>query len=343
MIRFLKISLWIVGSMAGILLFGFIIGYFMTRGNYNVIQTVKQNSSLPSIEINNTLLHAESFGQDTSQVVIVLHGGPGNDYRYLLPLKGLSDEYKVVFYDQRGSGLSERVPASDINLNIFLEDLNSIVEHYSRDQKVYLIGHSWGGMLASAFIGRYPELVEKVVLAEPGFLTSEFGNELMTKTNFFMPKMSFKLLKQFLIIWLKSLHVNEPDDQASMDFFMEQLVFKTDIEDHPMRDYFCGRNLDNSFLDYWRIGALVSKTMNNSAINKEGEIEISFIDGVEKFSNKVLFIASSCNTLIGEEYQLRQMKFFQNTEMVVIQNAGHSMLGEQPEESMNVIREYFKE
>ena len=41
-------------------------------------------------------------------------------------------------------------------------------------QKVNLVGHSWGAMLASAYLGQYPEKVDHAVLAEPGFLTSEF-------------------------------------------------------------------------------------------------------------------------------------------------------------------------
>jgi pimeloyl-ACP methyl ester carboxylesterase len=44
----------------------------------------------------------------------------GADYRYLLPLKALADDYRVVFYDQRGTGLSPRVPADSITLDSFV-------------------------------------------------------------------------------------------------------------------------------------------------------------------------------------------------------------------------------
>ena len=63
----------------------------------------------------------------------------------------------------------------------------------------------------------------------------------------------------------------------------------------------------------------------------------------ENFKNKVLFLAGECNTLIGEEYQKDHMKYFKNAEMMVIKNAGHTMFGEQPEESIGAVRRYFKE
>ena len=343
MLKILKILLWVLGSILVILTVAFIAGYLLTVGDYTVAETAAQDTALPRIEINHTWLHAETFGQDTSQVVIVLHGGPGNDYRSLLPLQELADDYKLVFYDQRGSGLSERVPKEEISLAIFIEDLKDIVDHYSKDEKVFLIGHSWGAMLASTFIGRYPELVEKAVLAEPGFLTAEMGNELMAKTNYFRPPMNFKTIMQFLTIWLRSLHVKSPDEQARMDFFMEQLVFSTEIENHPMADYFCGQDIKNAYLPIWRMGTLASQTMQRSAMNDEGKIVMNFIHGVEAFDKKVLFIAGDCNVLIGPEYQAKQIKFFPHAELVIIKEAGHSMIGEKPTETLKVIRDYFKE
>ncbi len=74
--------------------------YFSFTPKFVVPATVVADASLPAIEINGVRLHAEVFGREGAPVVIVLHGGPGNDYRYLLPLQALADRYRVVFYDQ---------------------------------------------------------------------------------------------------------------------------------------------------------------------------------------------------------------------------------------------------
>ena len=54
-----------------------------------------------------------------------------------------------------------------------VEDLHNIVKHYGTGEQVNIIGHSWGGMLASAYIARYPETIDKLVFVEPGPLTPE--------------------------------------------------------------------------------------------------------------------------------------------------------------------------
>ena len=175
--KVLKIAGISILVIIGLLVILFITFYISTMGNYEVAKTVEQDPSIPHIKIQNYIFHAETFGNDTNEVVIVLHGGPGNDYRYLLSLKALADDYFVVFYDQRGTGLSPRVDVKEHTIENMINDLNNIIDYYAQGRKVHIIGHSWGAMLASGYIGEYPSKVDKVVLAEPGILTSEKAAE----------------------------------------------------------------------------------------------------------------------------------------------------------------------
>ena len=140
-----------------------------------VPRTVDQDPSLPSIIVNGTQLHTEAFGNPADPMVVFLHGGPGSDYRNALNVKSLADHYYVVFYDQRGSGLSKRHPKNSYSLQLMLDDLTAVIQHYrsSPTQKVFLFGHSWGAMLATAYINQYPAKINGAVLAEPGGFTWE--------------------------------------------------------------------------------------------------------------------------------------------------------------------------
>ena len=62
----------------------------------------------------------------------MLYGGPGNDYRYLLSLKALADDYFVVFYDQRGTGLSPRVDVKEHTIENMINDLNNIIDYHNK-------------------------------------------------------------------------------------------------------------------------------------------------------------------------------------------------------------------
>ena len=84
-----------------------------------------------------------------------------------------------------------------------------------------------------------------------------------------------------------------------------------------------------------------SQAIQSEAIDENGDMQIDLVTGVENYTGSVLFISSACNQIIGEEYQIGHMEYFANADMVVIEDAGHSMLGEKPVESLRIIREYF--
>src|SRR6476620_1813380 len=136
----------------------------------HVPRTVQFDSSLPSVEINSYKYHMEIFGAKDSTPLIVVHGGPGLDYEYLKPLQQLSNDYQVIFYDQRGTGLSPRVDTKFLTIEQNLDDLHSIVEHFSNGKKVKLIGHSWGATLVVGYLSMHPAMVSQAVIVEPFIL-----------------------------------------------------------------------------------------------------------------------------------------------------------------------------
>jgi proline iminopeptidase len=314
----------------------FALFYVLTIGDYAVAETVAEDPSLPHATINGVTYHAETFGDSANPVVIVIHGGPGGDYRSLLSLQALSDQYSVVFFDQRGTGLSPRVNPEEITLESALTDLDSIVDYYGNGRKVNLVGHSWGAMLASAYLGQYPEKVDHAVLAEPGFLTPEFANEWAEATAI---RFSPGLLYYFVKTKFESLHVEGPDDQAADDYFGYQMNMYQG-SDHPQAGYRCeggGPEEGGS----WRPGTRVADRFLQQAVDADGNFNMSLVDGVEGFTNKVLFMAGECQKVIGVKWQKRQMEYFANAELAVIPSAGHEMFAENPEASLTAVRAYL--
>ena len=108
--------------------------------------------------------------------VIFLHGGPGG-YVHSAIVKTLSplalDGREVYFYDQSGTGLSDRRRhPKDTTIESHLADLEAIRRHIGAE-KVVLVGHSFGGLLAALYAADHPERIEALILSSPGVIQPE--------------------------------------------------------------------------------------------------------------------------------------------------------------------------
>jgi proline-specific peptidase len=105
--------------------------------------------------------------------LIVLHGGPGAGHEYLLSLSDLHTNFgiPIIFYDQLGCGRSTQLPekAGDESfwtVDLFIHELNTLISYFSlQDAGYYLLGQSWGGMLAGDFASTNPPGLRKLILA----------------------------------------------------------------------------------------------------------------------------------------------------------------------------------
>ena len=71
-------------------------------------------------------------------------------------------------------------------------------------------------------------------------------------------------------------------------------------------------------------------------------MEINVEELLNKVSEQVKSFAKT-DVVIGEEFQKDHIEYFNKTEMVIIKNAGHSMIGEKPQDCLVAIRKYFNE
>ncbi len=94
----------------------------------------------------------------------ILPGGPGADHSVYLTYACLKTVADLVFHDPRGCGQSDKNELSDCSMNNYIEDVEAIREHLGL-KKITVIGKSYGSMCALGYALRYPDRVEKLVLA----------------------------------------------------------------------------------------------------------------------------------------------------------------------------------
>jgi len=81
--------------------------------------------------------------------VIVLHGGPGLDHSMFRPyLDPLADQFRLLYVDERGQGLSERVDPATLSLDVFARDVDLLAEALGLE-RFGLLGHSFGAIITT--------------------------------------------------------------------------------------------------------------------------------------------------------------------------------------------------
>lgn len=115
------------------------------------------------------LSHGRLSYRDTGQgpPIVFLHGLLGNARSWAWQFHLLSNRFRVIAWDAPGYGQSDVV---DQSLDAFAETLWEFLNHLKCD-KVNLVGHSMGGVVAAALAARHPDLVSHLVLSctHPGY------------------------------------------------------------------------------------------------------------------------------------------------------------------------------
>lgn len=93
-------------------------------------------------------------------IVILLHGGPGDGslgYSEKIYAQQLHEKYAFAYWDQRQQGNAHgHLSPEDVSLEIIVEDLHLLVQslkaRYGEENRIFLMGHSWGGTVGTAYL-----------------------------------------------------------------------------------------------------------------------------------------------------------------------------------------------
>lgn len=316
-----------------------------------VPKTVAEDLMLPSLSINGTTLHLETMGDINNPIMVFNHGGPGSDYRAMISQKGgknasrypnqrtatkqgmsqLQNEYFLVFYDQRGAGLSPRFDEGEVTFDILVADLDAVIEYYLnkkeietgiKDTQVYLFGWSFGGILSTGYINAHPEKVKDLIMYEPGPLAKEVWDYFTDNTTSVFGQIGNDWLEEFL---LSHDHLTS-DDHERADYQTLLGAFRSNPQFH-----------EDINTPLWRIGAL----FDDSELDFSDDDDYDITSNLVNFNGRLLFIGGQLTIDNYPKYPSMQTNFYQNSEIIFIPSVGHSGVWEKADEVSALIRNFL--
>ena len=198
------------------------------------------------------------YGNASNKVFLLfIHGGPGDnglEYREGIASEILEKDYAVVYYDQRGQGLSEgKFKQEDVSISLMSDDLQaivlSIIKKYGNDISIFLLGHSWGGELGTDYLlkNNYPPNIKGWVEIDGAHdvpkINVELTKMLIKVGNQQISQNNSKDKWQELISWANQLDTNNISIEQGRDLnrkarIAEQLLIDDGIIKAPDKKTF---------------------------------------------------------------------------------------------------------
>jgi len=153
---------------------------------FSTISWAQTEGYAVNTDLSKTYYH--TFG--SGKPLLVINGGPGmNSNGFETLARKLAANRMVIIYDQRGTGKStlQKLTPETVSIRLMVSDIESLRKHL-KIKKWDVIGHSFGGMLASYYAAIVPQGIDKLILSASGGIdlgllayVSEHSNSKLTK------------------------------------------------------------------------------------------------------------------------------------------------------------------
>lgn len=140
------------------------------------------------ISINGLRLHYLEWGTAPAPPVLLLHGGSAHGHWWDHFGGAIANTHRVLALDLRGHGDSEHAVPAAYHVGEYVRDVAAFIDAQEFD-RVHLIGHSLGGIVAAAFAAQQPERLRSLVVVDSHLKITPAGARYMLRLrNFPQPE-----------------------------------------------------------------------------------------------------------------------------------------------------------
>lgn len=267
-------------------------------------------------------IYYRTFG--AGKPLLIINGGPGmNSDGFVDLAKLLSKNNKTIIYDQRGTGKStlQRLDTSTITMKLMVEDIESLRAHL-KITKWTILGHSFGGMLASYYASLYPGNITSLILSSSGGIDLELLSYVVRRVNARLSSQEMDSLNY----WNKKINAGDTSYYARL---------------HR------GLALAPAYLyNRKNIPSVAERlTQGNSIINglvwhDLQKIKFDCKSELSRFNKPVLIIQGK-QDIIKSETALKEHRIFKTSKLILLDNCVHYGWLDRPDEYFQQVEKFI--
>ncbi|MBM4169732.1 MAG: alpha/beta fold hydrolase [Ignavibacteria bacterium] len=174
------------------------------------------------------------FGNNARTKVLLLHGGPGATHEYWECMESFFPEEGIefIYYDQLGSAYSDQPKDNDLWVTErFVDELEQVRTALGLNKdNFFLLGHSWGGILAIEYALKYQNNLKGLIISNMMSSAPDYGryaDEVLSK------QMDPAVLKQIRVMEAKGDFGNPKYMELLMTHYYVQHILRLPIEQWP--------------------------------------------------------------------------------------------------------------
>ena len=261
---------------------------------------------MPLLEVNSININYELDG--AGPAVVFINGLTMSVNGWAAQVKDFSDRYRVLRYDCRGQGVSDK-PDTEYTQEIHAEDLSGLLEQLNI-RRAHIIGLSNGGMIAQHFALMYPEKTGALVLAD----TSSYVD---------------KLLELFVLSWIKATEAGGND--LRFDVYLPQIFSESFIKNNP--DLIkTMKELSSQITSPRAVINLANASLKHDVGKK-----------LSRIKTPTLIIVGEQDILIPPRYSKIMSEEIENSKLVIMKDCAHVPPVEKPREFNTTVLNFLYE
>lgn len=309
-----------------------------------IIVSMRGGRQMPFVKIGEKNIYYEEYGKHNKNTIVYFHGGPGEScLSYTHQAEVLGENYHVISFDQYGVLRSDAIPENQV---FGVKDHAQLIEKMRKKLGINswtVLGHSYGGMLASHYVHTYSKHVDSVIYDCPTWniaLTSK------TVASFLLPYFEKIGCEKGVNICNDILN----EEITSKDAFDKAIMLSRMMqEDEGIRIY--SHVIDPH--DYQQYNMKYIPQINTDATNwgkfvvhtqklmEQGDFYKNYLPNLKDIKVPSLLLVGKYDLTCGKDQQDYFCKYSHNGYIVEFQNSAHLSWIQEPQAYTKAIIDFL--